>query len=341
MSTGDLNPVDEPQEDPAEELRQLSGALSSHLSRAKRRGQRWLPTEERLGAARPEPEAAADPAAAPQPPVPPVELREESAPIAEEGLSAPAAGHSTQVSAPRDRIDAKGPAAPLAASPTTQEQPETTVSEPNSHDTLIPHVQPEGADERIRRLATAAGDLDSLRAEVASCEACDLCKTRKQTVFSDGGPRARVMFVGEAPGFHEDQRGVPFVGDAGQMLTDIITKGMKLSREDVYIANVLKCRPPENRDPAPLEKALCTPWLERQIELVDPEVLIPLGRHAASHLLGREDSMGRMRSQVHYVGGRKIVPTYHPAYLLRTPSAKKDCWADIKLAMGELGLLGD
>ena len=198
------------------------------------------------------------------------------------------------------------------------------------------HAAPEGPDERIRRLASAAGDLESLATLVAGCEACSLCQTRSQTVFGEGHPKARVMFVGEAPGFHEDRLGRPFVGDAGGMLDRIITKGMGLARGDLYIANILKCRPPENRDPSALEKTLCTGWLQRQIELVNPEVLIPLGRHAAGHLLQRDDSMGKMRARVHHLAGRKIVPTYHPAYLLRTPSAKKDCWKDIQRAMAEV-----
>jgi DNA polymerase len=146
------------------------------------------------------------------------------------------------------------------------------------------------------------------------------------------------MFVGEAPGADEDAQGVPFVGRAGRLLTDIITKGMGIERREVVIANVLKCRPPENRDPTPEEKRTCTPWLDRQIELCDPKVLIPLGRHAAMHLLGVEESMGRMRGRVHEVRGRKLVATYHPAYLLRSPGQKKECWSDIQLAMRELGL---
>lgn len=198
---------------------------------------------------------------------------------------------------------------------------------------------PATSQEDVRAQAAEATDLESLRARVAACQACDLCKTRRQTVFGAGSPSAQVAFVGEAPGRHEDEQGEPFVGDAGALLTDIITKGMKLERGDVYIANVLKCRPPDNRDPSPIEKALCTPWLERQLELVAPEVVIPLGRHASGHLLGREESMGRMRGRVHEVSGRKVIPTYHPAYLLRTPSAKKACWEDIQRALREIGRL--
>ena len=180
--------------------------------------------------------------------------------------------------------------------------------------------------------------MKQLAAAVAGCTACELCHTRTQTVFSAGSGSAGVMFVGEAPGQNEDEQGLPFVGRAGALLTDIITKGMGLAREQVYIANVLKCRPPDNRDPSPSEKALCTAWLDRQIELVAPRVIVPLGRHAANHVLGRDSSMGALRGQVHERAGRKVVPTFHPAYLLRSPSEKKECWKDIQLAMRELNL---
>ena len=183
-----------------------------------------------------------------------------------------------------------------------------------------------------------ARSVESLRSAVAVCTECGLCSTRTQTVFADGSPKARVMFIGEAPGAEEDARGVPFVGRAGKLLSDIIEKGMGLSRAEVYIANVLKCRPPENRDPSVAEKLVCTPWLDRQIELIDPQVLIPLGRHAANHVLGTDLPMGRLRGRVHDLGGRKVVPTFHPAYLLRSTGMKKECWADIQLAMGVLGL---
>jgi uracil-DNA glycosylase len=177
-----------------------------------------------------------------------------------------------------------------------------------------------------------------LRAKVAACTACELSRTRTQTVFGDGSGAAGVLFIGEAPGQHEDEQGVPFVGRAGALLTDIIQKGMGLRREDVCIANVLKCRPPGNRDPRPEETRACTPFLDRQIELLDPKILITLGRHASQHILGGTLSMGRMRGRVHQVGGRKVVATYHPAYLLRSPEMKKECWKDIQLAMAELGL---
>ena len=201
---------------------------------------------------------------------------------------------------------------------------------------------PARSAEDVRRAAAACGDLAGLRAAVARCEACALARTRTQTVFADGPERAELMFVGEAPGENEDRQGVPFVGEAGRLLTDIIEKGMGLSRTKVVIANVLKCRPPENRDPSAEETRTCTPWLDRQIELVNPKVLVPLGKHASNHLLGIAGpelrSMGSLRERVHEHAGRKLVPTFHPSYLLRTPEAKKDCWKDIQLAMGLLGL---
>jgi len=192
--------------------------------------------------------------------------------------------------------------------------------------------------EAIRARAAAARDLDALATELAGCNACSLCRSRTQTVFMDGRGPARLMFVGEAPGYHEDRQGVPFVGRAGQLLSDIIEKGIGLTRAQVVIANVLKCRPPENRDPLPVEKRLCTHWLDRQIELVNPEMLIALGRHAAGHLLGTDSPMGRLRGRTWQRAGRKVIATYHPAYLLRSPREKKACWEDIQLAMAEMGL---
>ena len=185
----------------------------------------------------------------------------------------------------------------------------------------------------------AADPLAALAAEAAACQACGLCETRNRTVPGEGHPQAQVVFVGEAPGADEDQSGRPFVGAAGQLLTKIITSGMGLRRDDVFICNVLKCRPPDNRDPLPAEKAACTPYLERQLQAIQPELVIALGRHAANHLLGRDDSLGRLRGQLHaHALGFPVLATYHPAYLLRTPSAKADCWQDIQLGMRHLGM---
>lgn len=202
--------------------------------------------------------------------------------------------------------------------------------EPPRAGTTTPAASTPGA------LAPGCANLEELRQAVAACQACALCETRQQTVFADGSDRARVMFIGEAPGADEDAQGVPFVGRAGALLTDIITKGMKMARNDVYIANVLKCRPPGNRDPERSEKELCTHFLDRQIELVNPKVLIPLGKHASQHILRTDLSMGRMRGRVHVVNGRQVVPTYHPAFLLRSPHMKRECWQDIQLALAIL-----
>ena len=212
-----------------------------------------------------------------------------------------------------------------------------------THDILYP-AAPGAAAARTTvpgtpAIAHDAQSLAVLESAVAACTACELHRTRTQTVFADGTGAARVLFIGEAPGQHEDEQGVPFVGRAGALLTDIIQKGMKLRREDVYIANVLKCRPPGNRDPKPEEKASCTPFLDRQIELLDPKVIITLGLHASQHVLKSTASMGRLRGKVHTLHGRRVVATYHPAYLLRSPQMKKECWKDIQLAMRELGLL--
>jgi DNA polymerase len=181
--------------------------------------------------------------------------------------------------------------------------------------------------------------LAELAAQVAVCRKCPhLAASRKKTVFSDGSPTARLMFIGEAPGADEDRTGVPFVGRAGQLLTDMITKGMGLDRQDVYIANILKCRPPENRDPTPEESANCFPYLERQIEIVRPEFICLLGRIATTTLLNTALSMSRLRGRWHRVHGVPAIATYHPAYLLRNPAAKKDAWEDLQLLMRAMGL---
>lgn len=182
--------------------------------------------------------------------------------------------------------------------------------------------------------------LAAIAERIAACRACGLCEARQQTVPGEGSPRARVMFVGEAPGADEDRSGRPFVGRAGQLLTRIIEGGMGLRREEVFIANVLKCRPPENRDPSLEEKAACTPFLEEQIAALQPELIIALGRHAAGHLLGRQDSLGRMRGDLHRrpQGGPPVLVTFHPAYLLRDEREKAACWQDIQMGMRHLGI---
>lgn len=179
--------------------------------------------------------------------------------------------------------------------------------------------------------------LDDLRAAVLPCTKCKLAETRTQVVFGEGNASARVMFVGEAPGFYEDKQGRPFVGKAGQLLDRIIENAMGMQRGDVYIANVNKCRPPENRDPQPDEVAACLPHLKAQIDLIRPEVLVALGRVAAHNLLSTTQSMGRLRGQDLRYAGIPVVATWHPAYLLRNPAAKADTWEDIKRVNRLLG----
>jgi len=181
-------------------------------------------------------------------------------------------------------------------------------------------------------LEDIAGELDwdSLRAAVAACQRCELHGTRTQTVFGIGDRQARWMFIGEAPGAEEDRQGEPFVGRAGQLLTSMI-RALGLRREDVFIANVLKCRPPGNRDPKPGEAASCRTYLERQVALVNPTLVIAVGRIAAQNLLATETPIAKLRGKVHAFGSRSwpLLVTYHPAYLLRTPGEKRKAWADL------------
>lgn len=236
--------------------------------------------------------------------------------------------------APAPKAPIAAPRPPAAAIPAAP--PPAAKSPAGPRPTVASGPARDAAD--VRAQASAAQDLDEVRRGVAQCNACGLCKTRTNTVFLDGTGASGLMFVGEAPGAEEDKTGVPFVGRAGQLLTDIVTKGMGLARQDVWIANVLKCRPPENRDPTPEEKATCTPWLDRQIQLLSPRILVPLGRHASMHVLGITAAMNAMRGRVHTVAGRPVVPTFHPAYLLRNPADKKECWKDIQLAMQTAGI---
>lgn len=185
---------------------------------------------------------------------------------------------------------------------------------------------------------STAPSLEILSQEVAGCTRCpELASTRTQTVFGVGNPKAKLVFLGEAPGADEDRLGEPFVGRAGQLLTKII-EACKLKREDVYIMNVLKCRPPGNRNPLPEESHNCSGFRRRQLELVNPEYICCLGAVAAQAFLNTTETIGRLRGRVHQHEGRKVVCTYHPAYLLRNPSAKKDTWDDMKLLFREMGV---
>jgi uracil-DNA glycosylase family 4 len=177
-----------------------------------------------------------------------------------------------------------------------------------------------------------AETLDEIRLDLGDCHRCALSKTRRHIVFGEGNPHARLIFIGEAPGFDEDRQGKPFVGRAGSLLTKIIG-AMGLSREDVYICNILKCRPPDNRDPLPDEIGACAPFLRRQIETVNPAFLCALGSYAARTLLETAQPISRLRGRFHQFRGRKLLPTYHPAYLLRNEDKKRDVWEDIKKLM--------
>jgi len=302
--------------DPNEELLRLARGLRGHVKRRKR-----------LGGALPG-EVGTDAAAA-RPTPPPA--RTPTPPTTTTGRPAAAAGSPPTPSTPPIRPSAPLPSAKPGSARSAAPDPVA-----DARPTVAAGPARSAAD--VAAQAASARDLDEVRRGVAQCTACGLCATRTNTVFLDGNGSSGLMFVGEAPGAEEDRTGVPFVGRAGQLLTDIVTKGMGLGRQDVWIANVLKCRPPENRDPTPEEKAICTPWLDRQIELLAPRILVPLGRHASMHVLGITAAMNAMRGRVHTVGGRPVVPTFHPAYLLRNPADKKECWKDIQLAMQTAGI---
>lgn len=185
----------------------------------------------------------------------------------------------------------------------------------------------------VPKLVAASDSWDAVAGEVAACTRCGLCQTRTNTVFGVGDQQAQWLVVGEAPGADEDLRGEPFVGRAGGLLNAML-RGIGLAREQVFIANVLKCRPPNNRDPAPAEVQQCLPFLERQIALLKPRIMLAVGRIAAQNLLATDTPIGKLRGHVHRFGSARIplVVTYHPAYLLRSPTEKRKAWEDLKFA---------
>ena len=188
---------------------------------------------------------------------------------------------------------------------------------------------------RVPEAPDAATALRLIREDIGDCTRCGLCRNRTNVVFGVGNSAARLMFVGEGPGADEDLKGEPFVGRAGQLLTKII-ESMGMEREDVYIANVVKCRPPENRTPLPDEIATCSPFLFQQILAIRPRVIVCLGTPATQTLLGTRDTITRLRGTFHEIDGIRVMPTFHPAYLLRNPAAKRDVWGDMKKVMAEL-----
>lgn len=175
-----------------------------------------------------------------------------------------------------------------------------------------------------------SGTLDELNSKISSCMKCPLGSTRTNFVFGVGNPNAKVMFIGEAPGADEDAQGEPFVGRAGQLLNKILA-AVNLKREEVYICNILKCRPPQNRDPLAAEMETCIPYLEKQIEIIKPQFIICLGRIAAQWLLQTNDTLTRLREKVHKYRDTKLIITYHPAALLRNPNWKRPAWEDMKM----------
>ena len=184
---------------------------------------------------------------------------------------------------------------------------------------------------------TTVETLDDIRNDLGDCRRCMLCKTRKNLVFGTGSPNAGVLFVGEAPGREEDMQGEPFVGEAGQLLTNMI-KAMGIQREDVYIANIIKCRPPGNRTPERDECETCSPFLMQQIAAIKPRVIVVLGAVAAKTLLAVNAPMNELRGRWYDFRGTRLAVTYHPAFLLRDPRQKKEAWKDLQMVMKELGL---
>jgi len=236
-----------------------------------------------------------------------------------------------------NRLEQQNPAAPGHA-PERWDSPVQPQASQEDHP--IPPRKPIPTPPQIAAAVPAAdraAALQLIREEIGECTRCALHAGRNKVVFGDGDPGARLMFVGEGPGADEDAQGLPFVGKAGQLLNNMIS-AMGLKREEVYIANVVKCRPPGNRVPELEEGATCSPFLFRQIDVVRPQVLVALGATAATYLLGTRQPLAGLRGRVHSVRGTQLIVTYHPAYLLRDPRQKKEAWADLQIAMKELGL---
>lgn len=211
-------------------------------------------------------------------------------------------------------------------------QSNPAMTKPPSFDSLVP------LPELMIPAGERASALELVRAEIGDCTRCPLAYAgRHSIVFGDGSPQARLMFVGEGPGADEDASGLPFVGKAGQLLNNMIA-AMGLRREEVYIANIVKCRPPGNRTPEFVEANTCSQFLIKQIDIVHPEVIVALGATAATYLLGVKQSLASLRGQWHSARGAKVAVTYHPAFLLRDPRQKGEAWNDLKRVMAEMGL---
>lgn len=287
--------------DPREELAVLTAALRAHAEWQAATGAHGLPV------------ASADLAKARMP-------REGgvATPPDEPAVSPASARSAPGEPRPTSRMPSAPP--PLDEAPVTAPRPKAP-----------PLVEPIEPAERDRRLAL-------LKGEVAGCTACRLHATRTQTVFSRGTGSSGIAFVGEGPGADEDAQGDPFVGKAGQLL-DRMIEAMGFDRDQVYVANIVKCRPPDNRKPTPDEMAACMPFLEQQLDLVQPQVIVALGATAVQGLLGTSEGITRLRGRWKLYRGRiAVMPTFHPAYLLRTPSAKREVWNDLQAVLRQMGL---
>ena len=194
------------------------------------------------------------------------------------------------------------------------------------------------AEPAIPKPSQSPSGLSAIREELGDCTRCKLYSGRTNIVFGEGNPKAVLVFVGEGPGQEEDQQGRPFVGVAGQLLTDIIVKGMKVKREDVYICNIVKCRPPDNRNPDPDEIEACEPFLKKQLAAINPAVIVALGNTAVKTLLKTPEGITSLRGKWQTYQGIPLMPTFHPAYLLRNPSGKKLVWEDIQQVMKKIGM---
>ncbi len=192
-------------------------------------------------------------------------------------------------------------------------------------------------DSLIKQMKSKKERLDELDQLLKNCTLCKLCKERNKLVFGDGNPDADLVFVGEGPGYDEDRQGLPFVGKAGQLLTKMI-QAMKLQRKDVYICNVVKCHPPGNRNPSPDEIVSCEPFLLQQLDIIQPKVIVALGKFAAQSLLQTNETISRLRGVWHDYHGIDLMPTFHPAYLLRNPNDKRKAWEDLQSVMSKLGI---
>ena len=198
------------------------------------------------------------------------------------------------------------------------------------------HSQPQKRHEDQQEIMPSKlSNLESIRAEIGDCQRCKLAPKRTNIVFGSGNPKAELVFVGEAPGSDEDEQGLPFVGRAGQLLTKII-ESINLKREDVYICNVLKCRPPENRNPEPDEVAACNPFLKKQLATIRPKIVCCLGTFAAQTVLQTTSPISKLRGQFFDMDGIRVIATFHPAYLLRSPDKKREVWEDMKQIRAEL-----